>query len=444
MTASQGPPRPDVGLTRSTLPTGEVPGAGEASGGEAGRDIARPRATSGSLPRRERRHHPFQRLLAELACHSSAREAVGNGGRSSCRRSKRCGGRPPQRLGCSCCKSRACAVATLLATLFNAFQLICVPPAYAQDDASVAAKSAAIAEQIEAARRRIAGSTERAPITTPEVAAQDRPIRERTILEAGPDARSVARFRDSGTVGGLRLALAIALNRPPSETELRIFLDLHDDLPTDAAAAWGAFPARWEALTDPVERVAGYERHGARAYCALADVLPPPALREAFATDPVVAARCRDGGFILRASGLTAALDDIAFAAELTEMEGLAQADVASLGSQLAEYFSGDGKASAVENWSQATSRHVRFRLQWAALGRTEAGRRRQGVIIAQTRASSEAPVQRADVLRSRTWREYAKADLGRFMAGLNQTGRDELRGSLALNCVLSGAATCY
>lgn len=281
----------------------------------------------------------------------------------------------------------------------------------------------------------MAGSVDRAPSASPKHATADgRPV---ATLRAGPD--------ETGDAEGLRLALAIALSRPPSETELHAFLEWHEALSNGEAAEWAAFPVRWAALTDPVERVVGYERHGARAYCALNDLLPPRTLGEAFSLDPIVAARCRDGEqFVLRKSGLDVALGDIAFAAELTGTEGLARADVASLGSRLADYFSGDGGSGAVENWSRATSRHVRLRLQWAALGRTEVGRQRRRSIIARLRAGGEAPVQRADVLRSRTWREYAKADFGQFMAGLNRTGRDEVEGSLSLNCVLASATTCY
>ena len=311
---------------------------------------------------------------------------------------------------------------------------------YAQGE-TVSEKSTAIEAQIEAAKRRL---LEVATEGTPPVRLDDAPILEDVPPLVTPDG-ATRPTPAMDAEAGRRLALAIALNRPPSDRELSAYLRSHGNPSADEAASWTTFPGRWNALGDPVKRMEGYEEHGSRVYCALANVMGREALAGAFSLDPVVAARCRDGvALVLRESGLKAAFDDIAFVAQTTGTSELSNADATSLREQLPAYFEDDGKAEAVENWARAASRHVRLRLQWAALGQTETGRGRQRTVIEAVRAGDEAPIQRADVFRSRTWRQYALADFNDSMNELHGIGTRSLEGSLSTHCVFAGATTCY
>ena len=325
---------------------------------------------------------------------------------------------------------------TVIAALLAAFAALMPAAAQEATEEGVRAKSDAIAAQIEAAKRMARGEAEAEAQPVPNL--DDAPLSDvdEPAAHAAPAQPAAAE--------GFRHLLAIALGRTPTADEASRFAGLHTDLSPDGAAYWAGVPARWAAMSDPVERIKTYETFGAHAWCDLRAVTDHAALDAMFANDPVIAARCDgDEQAVVRTSGLQASLDDIAFTAEMTGRPELGNVAAEDLRRSLE-----DGLAQAspetARNWNTATSRRAEAQLHWAYLGRTEQGRARQRGVIDAVLASGEAPVQAADVFRSKTRVAFAMEDFDRFLEASHEANLEILEQSLTLNCVLSGAATCY
>lgn len=242
---------------------------------------------------------------------------------------------------------------------------------------------------------------------------------------------------------GFAAILRTALGRAPTEREAALFAGAHPGLTPAQADVFAGVPVQLAAATDAQTRLALYEAHSAHAYCDFQALIPKDELAAMFADDPVLAARCGEGGpLVLRRSAWRAARWQMDFAAALIGAPQVTEEDAADLLAQAPAYVA-TGELDRVRFWTDATSLAAKAQAQWAVLGATEAGRARQAKVVAYVRAAPADAVSRSGAFRAETHRQHALADFNAFLDANNEVSLAVTKGVLEQSCLWGASIVC-